>query len=289
MKTIFSILTFSLFIVFFVGCDDDENGLGPAPQPPQGVYSVTGDHAVYLYWNGVYDAGITEYIIYRSYYADSNYVEKGRVTAEDNPDMHLYIYEYTDSTAHNGTTYYYAIASVDNDGRVSDLSAETVYDTPRPEGQVVLFPNTVESTLSGFNFETQRQVDYTSDAADIYIDTFQAIYYLNKGNNLTDIMDRGYTTSFDDVSYSTSTNQDSGWAKVSYVELIQGHTYVVWTSDNHFAKMRVLSFNPVTGSVSFQWAWQSAIGNPELAPGMQKRINPGVDTVESVHVSERTF
>ena len=56
-----------------------------------------------------------------------------------------------------------------------------------------------------------------------------------------------------------------GWSDLGYVELILGHTYVIWTADDHFAKMRMESMN-ASGSVTFQWAYQTAQGILELAP-----------------------
>jgi hypothetical protein len=37
---------------------------------------------------------------------------------------------------------------------------------------------------------------------------------------------------------------------------------VIWTADNHFAKIRVTAVSP--NFVEFDWAYQIADGNPEL-------------------------
>ncbi|MEO0156993.1 MAG: hypothetical protein ABIL07_07755, partial [candidate division WOR-3 bacterium] len=68
----------------------------------------------------------------------------------------------------------------------------------------------------------------------------------------------GYTASFDEIGYAP----DDGWSPTGIVEAIVGHTYVIWTWDNHFAKIRVASLKP--GYVIFDWAYQVDPGNPEL-------------------------
>ena len=48
--------------------------------------------------------------------------------------------------------------------------------------------------------------------------------------------------------------------------LAEGHVYVAWTRNDHYAKFRVVRIEP--GEVVFDWAYQTARGNQELsAPG----------------------
>jgi hypothetical protein len=253
--------------------DDDNPAVTHTPLTPQGVYTITGNHAVYIYWNGVYDSDVDQYLVYRSLDEWDNYVEVGQVAAESNPNLDLLIYEYTDSNLSNGTTYYYAVASVDHEGNVSELSAETAYDTPRPQGEVTLFPVDADSVHAGFNLETQYVVAWDNPIADIFVDRYQGIRYINVEDTMTDIMDMGYTSSFDEINVSPSVSTDTGWSYLGYYELVAGHTYVIWTRDNHFAKMRAVSLNP-SSSVSFQWAYQTAVGNPELAPALNPVKRP---------------
>ena len=267
MKKLLLIGVLAVLAIGFVGCNDDETIVSPVPAAPQGVYSITGDHAVYLYWNGIYDRNVRQYIVYRSLDAQTGYVEIGNVPAESNPNQDLLIYEYIDSDVTNGITYYYAVSAVNSDGRESELSAEEVFDTPRPDGVITLFPNNVAPELAGFNFEAGSAVADTSPIADIYIDMTGDIYYINVADSVTDIMDMGYTSSFDDISFSPSTSVNTGWAALPWVELVVGHTYIVWTRDNHFAKIRPELVNP-SGSVRCQWAWQIDPGNPQLVPAL---------------------
>ena len=268
MKKLILISVLAILGIGLVGCEDDNNTIiSYEPAAPQGVYSITGDHAVYLYWNGIYDSNVRQYIVYRSLTAQTGYLEIGSVQAESNPNQDLLIYEYIDNAVSNGTTYYYAVSAVNSDGRESELSAEEVFDTPRPDGIVTLFPTNVAPELAGFNFEAALTVADNSPLADIFIDMTADIYYVNAADSLTDIMDMGYTSSFDDISFSPSTSVNVGWAELPWVELVIGHTYIVWTRDNHFAKLRPELVN-LSGSVRFQWAWQIDPGNPELVPAL---------------------
>ena len=70
----------------------------------------------------------------------------------------------------------------------------------------------------------------------------------------------GKHNDFDEVGWAPS----DGWSDNGWLEIIQGHTYIVWTRDNHFAKMRVMSIN--SNSISFEWAFQTDEGKPELKP-----------------------
>jgi hypothetical protein len=272
------ILVWTLLVIpvlVLIGCDENDSTINrplTPPAAPQGVYSVTGDQAVYVYWNGIYDSNVKEYLVWRSLQRTTGYTQIATVLAESNPNLDLIIYHYVDSPLVNGTTYYYAVSSVNNDNKESDLSAEDVYDTPRPEGAVILYPRQVDASLSGFNFATAHQVYDTSRAADIFVDTFQSTYYINAANAQTDIQDMGFTSNFTDIGFAP----DSGWSALGFLELVKGHTYVIWTSDSHYAKMRLVSFNP-SGSLTFQWAYQTAANNLELSithiPGPKKPIH----------------
>lgn len=272
MKT--KILTVFLIVtaLLMVGCDNDDDAIlfDATPATPQGVYSVTGNQAVFVYWNGPYESDIASYIVWRSLEPIDNYQEIAVVAAVDNPNLDLLIYEYIDQSAVNGVTYYYAVSSVDNAGHVSELSAEMVFDTPRPEGQAILYDFAVQSSLSGFNLAAHQHVEYDSEAADIYIDRIfldqspqdstMPIFYINAANLATDIQDVGYTDSFDEVGWAPT----DGWSEIGWFEIIVGHTYVIWTADLHFAKMRVLSIGE--DSITFEWAYQTDENNPELKP-----------------------
>jgi hypothetical protein len=260
----------ALSAMFCGGCDNDDDVIVMdfAPAAPQGVFSITGDHAVYLFWNGPYENDIGSYIIWRSLEPTTNYREIGTRDAAANSNLDLLIYDYVDETAINGVTYYYAVSSVDKAGQVSELSAENVFDTPRPEGWVELFEFHVEPTLAGYNFSAQAVVSYTSEVADVFIDSVNSVFYINAGDLQTDLQDMGYTEDFDDIGWAPV----DGWSANGWMELVEGHTYVIWTRDNHFAKIRVMSIN--SNSVTFEWAYQTDEANPELKPVVPTLAKP---------------
>ena len=260
MKIKMFVVFLMLVGLFAVGCEDktDVFIIDNEPAAPQGVYSVTGNGEVYLYWNAPYEADIEGFVIYRSLEPTTNYVDIAVIDADPNPNLDLVIYEYIDQAVTNGVTYYYAVSAFDKAGQVSVLSAEDVFDTPRPEGAVEIFDTVAVASASAFSFGAMARVSYTSNVADVFVDNVAGVFYLNASDTLTDLQDLGYTDRFDDVSYAP----ENGWSDNGWMELIDGHTYVIWTRDLHFAKLRVTSIN--ANSVSFQWAYQTDVDNPEL-------------------------
>ena len=109
------------FLFLGAGCEDCESPDGVPPPIPSGVYSVTGDGFVEIFWDPIrgYD-DLAGYGVYRStgdpegpYYR----LERLHGAEED---------YYYDDTAQNGTTYYYAVDAFDFDGNESELSIEDV-------------------------------------------------------------------------------------------------------------------------------------------------------------------
>lgn len=257
-----------LAAAFVAGCDEDNDHLisnsdHVAPPVPQGVYSVTGDQEVLLYWLPVDDVegDFDSYIVYRSDHdPDTGYLEIGQTTQE----------YFIDDEVINGHTYYYAVSSLDKDGNLSDLSYELVFDTPRPQGaNAILFDFASQSSFAGWDFSARQTVSYTSSACDIYLEYVSGdeVFYFDVAAADIDIQDMGYTGNLDDIDYSP----DAGWSLNGWCEVILGHTYVIWTADNHYAKVRVTAI--AADHIVFDWAYQVAPGNPELKP-MPKRI-PG--------------
>lgn len=284
----FGILFIGLFA--FVGCEDDDEIFDPIPQPPQGVFSITGDGWVDIWWAYPYDRDIDEFLLYRAQAPmDQPPVEYElieRIPAVDNPELNL-VYDSTrDNSAANGVTYWYALATVDHAGRVSDLSAEDIFDTPRPEGVVTLRDFQLDVNNAGFDFNNRQVVSAGSPAADVWVDAFEGVLFLNAGDTLgarnTDIQDMGFTGSWDVIGWAPL----DGWSNLGYAEIILGHTYVIWTEDDHYAKVRVISLNEATGTVTFQWAWQSQAGNPELIAPNSDETNNG--SMESTNPAARS-
>lgn len=251
-------MIFSIFVVgvLFLGCDNNEDivyvDVDNPPAAPQGVYSVTADEAVYLYWNPVRENDIDYYRLWWNDEADGVY-EVFDTTSNT---------EYVDTDVDNGTTYYYAVTAVDQAGNESELSYETVFDTPRPEAfdqslsDYLAFPD-----IAGFDLSSGLVVPYNSASADVYVDydAGLATFFLNVADTLTDIQDMGYTSDFDEITYAPG----GGWSYVGWVEVIVGHTYVVWTRDDHFAKIRVTYADyDNTDNILFDWAYQVSTVDP---------------------------
>ncbi|MCK5126484.1 MAG: hypothetical protein KAR42_09530 [candidate division Zixibacteria bacterium] len=267
-KTILIILTIAA--LGLVGCDCDDcvtNTVildnGPPPVP-QGVYSITGDESVAIHWLEIDDVegDFDFYIVYRSNHPDTGYWPIDSTTNDYS----------VDNDVTNGQTYYYAVSSIDDGGRVSDLSYENVFDTPRPDGiNRRLYDYNNRPDGAGWDFSAQVPVAYNSINSDFYIEYFvdNQIFYINVANVDTDIQDMGYTDDLDEINYSP----DAGWSSLGWLEVIIGHTYVIWTDDNHFAKIRVTTTDMADSSVVIDWAYQVDVGNPELKP----LVNPKPD------------
>lgn len=253
-------------VTTFTACDHrDNNSVGPRdyepPPIPAGVSTITMDEAVLVTWNAIimdpdYD-DLAGFKIYRSL-NNSIFDRIGTVGADQT--------EFLDETVENGITYYYAVASFDDHGNESDLSIETVYDTPRPEGQVILYtftdPNYVG--LSGFDFSLEERVAFDSPSCDFYLEfddtpSVQSFFiWVPSGAR---IQDMGFTDSFDDITFAPET----GWSAFQDLEAIIGHTYVIRTANDHYAKVRVTeyAYDP-TYNMHFDWGYQIDQGNREL-------------------------
>jgi len=241
-------------VALTTGCHNDDDKVFGTNNPPhdvEGVTSVTGDQKVTIYWRENQDNDIDYYKVYRNSAPTGTFTLIG--TADHPP--------FVDTNVTNGTTYFYAVSAVDNSGRESvDLSIENVFDTPRPEGtNVTLTDAAVTSATAGWDFSAMSRVSSTSASADIYFDaTAGALVYAGSG---VKIQDAGLVDLVD-VDFGPPANQ--GWSADGVVEAIPGHSYIVLTSDNHYAKFEVVS--KTTGSIVIDWAYQIDPDNPELAP-----------------------
>ncbi len=253
--------------LLLTGCVERDHTYYPvdhqAPPVPTGVTSTTMDEAVLVSWDLIamdpnHD-DLAAYLIYRS---NDNATFTHIATVD--PDVS----EYLDEGLVNGRTYFYAISSIDFDDNESELSRENVYDTPRPEGfdQVVYTYTDLDfGHLSGFDFSTEGRLPWDNSRCDFFLeyDATPGVetFYLWLGANGSRFQDMGYTDSFDDITYAPS----NGWSVFDYIEVIPGHTYVILTEDNHYAKVRVteLFYNPTDG-IMFDWGYQVSPGNREL-------------------------
>jgi hypothetical protein len=239
-------------IVLLIGCYEQpfETDTEP-PAVPRGVYSITGDREVVISWYPNAESDLAGYHVYRGLSERGNYFRIATTRATTVIDRDVV----------NGRTYYYAISAYDANGNESDLSYDLVFDTPRPEGYGVrLFDFSQNPQFAGYDFSAYHVQDFRSISTDIFFEYHAPSggLFINVANVDTDIQDVGYTESLDEVDYAP----EQGWSPLGYVECLVGHSYVVWTADNHFAKIRITAANP--SFVEFDWAYQLVEGNREL-------------------------
>jgi len=257
MKSIklFMLLIFSSFL-FITGCDhfDEFYYDDTPPSPPKNVYTITGDKRVDIIWDENYERDLAGYNVYYSYSYDGKYTLIGSTSKAS----------FIDDGAKNGITYYYGITAYDFNGNESELSNDLVYDTPRPEGfNQAVFDYNRSPNNAGYDFSRYLVVLYNGDDADFFFENYSGKYFLNVWDD-SDLQDMGKTNDIWDISHAPL----NGWIplkpneNVKYTEAKVGNTYVIWTWDNHYAKIRIKS---ITGErMVFDWAYQLVEGNREL-------------------------
>lgn len=163
-----------------------------------------------------------------------------------------------DTEALNGEIYYYAVAAYDFNNNESELSYDEVYAAPRPEGyNASIFDFRNFPATAGFSFNDYQTVNYDSDMTDFFFENDNGNLYLNVWDD-TDIIDMGPTDDIWDIAFAPL----DGWAPDKWVEATVGHTYVIWTWDNHFAKIRITAMTQ--DRMVFDWAFQTIQGEPML-------------------------
>ncbi|GBD86912.1 amylopullulanase precursor [bacterium BMS3Abin03] len=252
------IITLSIISIFLLqACDiyDPYKEVDYTPPAiPTGVVVKNGDGRADIFWNNNRESDLAGYNIYVSDSYDGRYELIG--SSEYN--------NFTDYDAANGLTYYYAVTAYDFNGNESELSVNVVYATPRPEGfnQAIFdfrqFPNN-----SGYSFANYSVFPYDDVNTDFFFENYQGTFYLDVWDD-TDIQDMGLTNSIYDIEYAPN----SGWSDTKDALAVVGHTYVIWTWNNHFAKIRISQIT--TERVVFDWAYQLVEGEIQL-----KGLNSG--------------
>jgi hypothetical protein len=240
-------------LLLTTGCNDKNHvvALDLPPHRVDGVYSVTGNGQVTVYWRANQDDDIDYYKVYRNTSATGTFHLVGTSTGTS----------FVDGSVVNGNTYFYAVSAVDLAGQESvELSYENVFDTPRPEGfGVTLTNDRVTSATSAWDFSAELRVSSLDPAADIYYDAdATGGHYLVFAEAGTFIQDTGYVNLVD-VDYAPP----SGWSADGVVEAIPGHSYIVLTRNSHYAKFQVRSRDG--NGMLMDWAYQIDPDNPELA------------------------
>lgn len=236
------------------GCSDSPTEVAAdvtAPAPPQGVYSITGDQQVTLRWIKNTEPDFSRYSIWRGAAYDGPYTRLGFTEAT----------MWIDDTANNAETYFYAISAIDHSGNESELSEESVFDTPRPEGSGLVLVNYSKEPNGPAGYDFSVGVVRLADdpSTDVFFDAGGGVWLLVARDLNTDVQDAGYRD-IQDLDWAP----DDGWSPTGEAELIPGHSYYVWTRDNHYAKVECVAVND--DQVILNWAYQLVPGNPELKP-----------------------
>jgi hypothetical protein len=234
------------------GCENDTTTVVAVDAPPyvvDGVYSVTGDGYVTIRWRPNQEGDIAFYNVWRNSAPTGTFT---RIGSSPEP-------QFIDADVQNGVTYYYAVSAVDRAGQESpELSYENAFDTPRPEGFDALLTNDyVDDTASGWDFSAYVQRPAADSRTDVYYAAADGHFLIFAAPG-TDIQDAGYVPLVD-VDFAPP----AGWSTDGVVEAIVGHSYLVFTRDDHYAKFEVTAFG--VNGMQMDWAYQIDPGNPELA------------------------
>lgn len=246
-----SIIVTALFSLLLIASGCTQAIFAPdftPPAAPRGLSTETGDGMVELFWLRNTERDVAGYNIYSSVSFSGHYEYIGKSRSP----------YFLDNGTTNGRTYYYAVTAYDHAGNESELSTNVVYDTPRPEGLDVALQNSrLSPSIGGYDFSTYSVGRFDDEFTDVYFESDSSGYYLVVWED-SDIQDMGYTGSLYEIGEAPAT----GWSPSKDVRVIPGHTYVIWTWDDHYAKLRVTQLS--SSRVVFDWAYQLQTGNPRL-------------------------
>lgn len=248
---IFFLMITLIFLFLLSACENPINDVDVyPPAPPQNVTSKTGDNKVVINWYMNSEKDLDGYNVYYSlnnkdFHRINNYIIRENY--------------FIDLGAKNGEKTYYAVTAVDFSGNESELSKDLIWNTPRPEGiNYSLFHIDLNPQNSGFSFTKKLVVAFTSDDADFFFEIFEGKAYLDVWSD-SDIIDMGKTETLNDVKEAPNSGWSAKYVKINdkdakYEEAKEGHTYVINTWNNHYAKVRITKIT--NERVFFDWAYQ---------------------------------
>ncbi|HMB71011.1 MAG TPA: fibronectin type III domain-containing protein, partial [bacterium] len=168
----------ALAVLALAGCDDDKivyvDDIPPAI--PTGVFTVTGDQRVDIYWNPVRESDVEGYGVYWSDQLNGTYQRLATVNGVESN-------HYVDFDVQNGVTYFYAVDSFDFGGNESELSYEAAFDTPRPDGAgVTVWARLDQPSESGIDFSDWNSsfsfvTAWDAPDTDVYFQTVGPVLY----------------------------------------------------------------------------------------------------------------
>jgi hypothetical protein len=163
MKKTLLMLILGIGAIFVLGgCEDDVYIFRPdhtPPSVPKGLYSITADEAVYLYWEENDESDFKEYRVYRKVEGDDYYYRIASTKAA----------EHVDWDVNNGITYFYAVTARDRHGNeINHLFQALISLNPRFSiGKMIMRTSILNTTmiwkLSFFAWRITRRIFRTSD------------------------------------------------------------------------------------------------------------------------------
>ena len=246
-----------------------------APLSPANVKVLALDYEVEISWDRSPDSDVAGYNVYSSYEFDGHYTLIGNT-------KNTYFIDGGNNGPDNGVKYFYAVTAYDYEGNESDLSDTYVYGIPRPEGHnVTLFDFNVDKTKGGFDFSEYRIVNYDDQNNDLFFEKYDGKYYLNVWDD-SDIKDMGPTRDITEITLAPV----SGYVplipgdNIKYTEVLERHTYIIKTWNNHFAKVRITQI--AADRIIFDWAYQ-LLENERMLKGSRKESRNKVYSGITVH------
>ena len=245
----------AVMLPFVAGCEDENPVVVDTPPfPPDGVFSITGDGVASIYWNANWEDDLAGYAVYRSTTDPGPYFFIDEVAASET--------FYDDTDVVNGETWYYAVTAFDRAGQESELSRESVFDTPRPEGfGLVLVELGQDPSRAGYDFSSLSGIPQAAalGTTDIFFESAGGVQFLRAKVGV-DIQDYGLI----DLPY-VDYAPETGWSPTGQAEAIIGHSYIVRITSGQGINYAKLAVKAVASStVTLDWAYQVVVGNPEL-------------------------
>jgi hypothetical protein len=264
-------------VLLLAGCEDDSGCVSCVdsdPAPPSGLFSVTGDGMVTLFWYRVWDEDVVEYVVYRASGYTEPYHEIGRLGFAENYDEVTDLNYFEVDGLTNGQQWFYAVSCLNRAGRESALSSSYVPDTSRPEGyELELTDFNANPDYSGYDFSLNAGYGAYDNptpptTADVYVVFTGGHPYVQAARpDFVSLQD--YGTFFDGqyarldwVDYAPVT----GYSETGSAELIVGHAYIVRIEESpgavNYAKFAVTGIGLT--SVVVDWAYQPVTNSREL-------------------------
>jgi hypothetical protein len=263
----------SIAVLLLISCGEKEKIVevpvpsACKPAPPGGVYSVNLDGRVKICWYANYETDVEGYVVYRTTCIDCGYDSIGTVEACDPNTYECCFY---DEDTGNGVNYLYGVSAF-NQAYMSDLIVEEIVSgTPRPESEATLYSYNNRLDACGFDLSglNNERIPFNTDTTDFYFritgEPGHLVRQLTAFRDSVDIQDYGYISSFESINSAPA----DGWSPSRSVEAILNHCYIVRLREDdhklHYAKIYIVDIT--SDFVTFEWAYQTAPENRDLAP-----------------------